>query len=71
MRGLLQAIHAAKYWGQPLTVDPAGCRCTPCIVWDSVPADLLTEKQKEQVADDYKVTDRTGYSEYEWERWLA
>lgn len=71
MKRLLQAIHNAKYLGRSLVVDPAGCRCTPCIVWDSVPADLLTPLQKDQVADSYKVTDRTGYTEREWERWLT
>lgn len=54
-----------------LTVDPAGCRCVQCIVGDSVPAQLLRESQKNQIVDDNNVRDRTGYTEREWERWLA
>lgn len=50
-----------------LIVDPAGCGCVQCVVGDSVPADRLTESQKDQVVDDYRVTDRTGYTERQWE----
>lgn len=54
-----------------LIVDPAGCQCTQCIVADSVPAQRLREWQKDQVVEDNNVQDRTGYTERDWERWLA
>lgn len=54
-----------------LIVDPAGCQCTQCIVGDSVPAQRLREWQKDQVVEDNNVQDRTGYTERDWERWLA
>lgn len=69
-----------------LMVDPAGCGCTDCIMHESVPADRLSEKEKDFIADgqwldgrdDTSVgigpdilIDRTGYTEQEWDDILA
>lgn len=59
-----------RLWRKPLMVDPAGCGCIQCVVGDSIPAQRLTNRQKDQVVDDFKITDRTGYTEREWEKWL-
>lgn len=71
MRELRGVLLTVKYFGQRLIVDPAGCKCTECVVWDSIAADELTKLQKDQVADNYKVTDRTGYTELQWEEFLV
>lgn len=71
MRGLRDALLAVKYFGQRLIVDPAGCKCIQCIMWDSISADELTDLQKDQVVDGYKVFDRTGYNEIQWEEFLV
>jgi len=57
--------------GQRLVIDPVECECTDCILGDSVPADRLTERRKDRVAqDDPGVIDRTGYSERDWDQIL-
>jgi hypothetical protein len=69
-RGRRRRLRARIWPYKHLTVDPAGCVCIQCVVGDSVPAQRLRESHKDQIVEHYNVTDRTGYSEMEWEPWL-
>jgi hypothetical protein len=48
-------------------VDPTGCRCTDCLVGDSIPLDWLSVDDKDWIAQQNDFVDRTGLDELGWD----
>lgn len=46
-----QAERMSHTWNAPIVfvIDPRGCGCTDCIVGDSIPEDLLTDTQRDDI----------------------
>jgi hypothetical protein len=54
-----------EFIGNALGVDPSGCRCTDCLVGNSIPFDntaKLSNLARDVAAGDRKAINRTNYS---------